>query len=70
MGGSADNLEENKEVFLNHVSDKDESIKLKDITVSDSKKNLKESTEIDVSLQALRGLADRQLNGYSWKEGL
>ena len=39
VGGSTDNweqVEENKEVILNSVSDKDESIKLKDITVSDS----------------------------------
>ena len=54
MGGSADNreqVEENNEVVLNSVSDKDESIKLKDITVSDSKQKLKESTESDVSFQ-------------------
>ena len=38
--------------------------------MSDSKQKLKESTESDVSLQALTGLADRQLNGYLWKEGL
>ena len=52
MGGCADNreqVEENKEVILNSVSDKDESIKLKDTTVSDSKQNMKESTESDVS---------------------
>ena len=73
LDGSADSreqVESTSEEGGKRACDTDKGVTITNIGDSDSKQRLKDRTSSDKSLKSLRSLADRQLNGYTWKDGL